>query len=96
MRTRLTRQPGQPGTKQLLAQYGAELICVRYRYDDLRGRRLKTVELVVELQVGYEESEVQRFVKAAGVWWNATRKVWELRYDKVEALELTERLVPRE
>ena len=77
MRTRLTRQPGQPGTKQLLAQYGAQLICVWYRYDESRGRRLKTVELVVEetpytpaqekyqpqsvveVQVGYEESEAQ-------------------------------------
>jgi hypothetical protein len=26
MRTRLTRQPGQPGTKQLVAEYGAKLV----------------------------------------------------------------------
>ncbi len=25
-------EPGQKGTKQLLAQYGDRLICVRYRY----------------------------------------------------------------
>ena len=48
MRTRLIRQPGQPGTKRLVEQYGAELVCVRYRYDDQRGKRYKTIELIVE------------------------------------------------
>jgi len=33
--------------KQLLAQYGDRLLCVRYRYDAQRKKRLKTVELVV-------------------------------------------------
>ena len=47
MRTRLHLKPGQKGTKQLLAQYGDRLICVRYRYDPERTKRLKTVELVV-------------------------------------------------
>jgi len=41
-------KPGQPGTRQLLAQYGQRLFCVRYRYDTQTGKRLKTVELVVE------------------------------------------------
>jgi hypothetical protein len=40
-------KPGQKGTKQLLAQYGDRLICVRYRYDAQRKKRFKTVELVV-------------------------------------------------
>jgi hypothetical protein len=40
-------RPGQKGTKQLLAQYGDRLICVRYRYDARRKKRLKTVELLV-------------------------------------------------
>jgi hypothetical protein len=48
MRTQATLQPGQKGTKKLLAQYGERLVCVRYRYDATRQRRLKTVELVVE------------------------------------------------
>ena len=34
MRTRLTLKPGQRGTKQLVAEYGDRLVCVRYRYDD--------------------------------------------------------------
>ena len=44
---RLHLKPGQKGTKQLLAQYGDRLICVRYRYDVQRKKRLKTVELLV-------------------------------------------------
>lgn len=47
MRIRLHLKPGQKGTKQLLAQYGDRLICVRHRYDAQRRKRFKTVELVV-------------------------------------------------
>ena len=43
-----TRRPGQPGTKALLRQHGERLVCVRYYYDEAKGRRLKTVELVIE------------------------------------------------
>lgn len=48
MRTLKTISPGQKGTKRLLAQYGASLVCVRYRYDRRQRRRCKTVELIVE------------------------------------------------
>lgn len=48
METRLTLRPGQRGTKKLLARYGERLLRVRYRYDAENGRRLKTVELIVE------------------------------------------------
>ena len=47
MRTRLHLKPGQKGTKQLLAQYGDSLVCVRDRYDAQRKKRFKTVELIV-------------------------------------------------
>lgn len=47
MRTQGTLQPRQKGTKQLLAQYGEQLVCARYRYDATRQRWLKAVELVV-------------------------------------------------
>src|SRR5438105_6749979 len=46
MRTSLHLKPGQKGTKQLLAQYGDRLVCVRYRYDAQRKKRRKTVELI--------------------------------------------------
>lgn len=48
MRTRLTLRPGQRGTRRLCDEYGDRLVCVRYRYDEARGVRLKTVELVVD------------------------------------------------
>ncbi len=48
MRTTKTLKPGQDGTKKLLARFGRDLLCVRYRYDEARREHLKTVELVVE------------------------------------------------
>ena len=48
MKTRLTLKPGQNGTKKLLHKYGGLLVAVRYRYDEARRLRFKTVELVVE------------------------------------------------
>jgi hypothetical protein len=47
MRTRLTLAPGKKGAKKLLAQYGDQLVCVRYRYDAQKRRRYKTVELIL-------------------------------------------------
>ena len=48
MRTRLTLQPDQDGAKQLRERYGERLVCVRYRYDEARKERWKTVELIIE------------------------------------------------
>ena len=48
MRTLLTRRAGEPGTKRLREEWGEDLVCVRYRYDEARMERLKTVEIVIE------------------------------------------------
>ena len=48
MKTQTHLKPGQKGTKRLVEKYGDSLLCVRYRYDEIRGIRLKTVEIVVE------------------------------------------------
>lgn len=48
MRTRLKLKPGQAGTKKLLMKYGDQLVCVRYRYDERRKKRYKTVEVIVD------------------------------------------------
>jgi hypothetical protein len=45
-------KPGQKGTKRLVDKYGDSLICVRYRYDEQRGLRLKTAEIIVEAKPG--------------------------------------------
>lgn len=48
MQTRLTLKPGQKGTKKLLQRYGDRLVYVRYRYDEQKKKRYKTVELIEE------------------------------------------------
>ncbi len=48
MLTRLKLLPGQRGTKKLIQTYGDQLVCVRYRYDEERKKRYKTVELIVD------------------------------------------------
>lgn len=48
MKSRLNLKPGQKGTKALVEKYGKSLLYVRYRYDEIRGVRLKTVEIIVE------------------------------------------------
>lgn len=48
LRTRLSLRPGERGTRKLHARYGDRLVCVRYRYDEATGRRIKTVELIVD------------------------------------------------
>jgi hypothetical protein len=50
-------------------------------------------ERIVAVQVAYGETDVRQQVKAAGGRWNSVQKVWELRYDQVLRLGLTERLV---
>ena len=34
----------------MLKQYGDQLVCVRYRYDKARQKRLKTIEIIVDEQ----------------------------------------------
>src|SRR5690349_12143694 len=53
MRIGLNIKPGRSGTKKLVAQYGERLICVRYRYDEKKKKRFKTVELIIE-EVAWE------------------------------------------
>jgi len=74
MRIRLTLHPEQHGAKQLHAQYGDRLVCVRYRYDEQRHKRYKTVELIVEEKAwapavpsGAEEKLVRIRIAAAEV-----------------------------
>jgi hypothetical protein len=101
-------KPGQRGTKRLVAEHGDRLVCVRYRYDAARKKRIKTVELVVAeadwrprfapdeivaVRVAFSEVAIRRRVKQAGGAWNPDRAVWHLRYDRVVALGLRRRIV---
>lgn len=48
MDVKATLLPGVNGTKSLLKEYGDQLVCVRYRYDELKQKRYKTAEIIVE------------------------------------------------
>ncbi|MEJ2616012.1 MAG: hypothetical protein P8Z35_13725 [Ignavibacteriaceae bacterium] len=51
MKIRRTILPGQPGAKRWKRKYGRNLICVRYRYDNKKNKKLTTVEIIVEEKV---------------------------------------------
>ena len=48
MIARLKLNPGQKGTKKLVAEHGDALVRVRYSYDEATSTRIKTVELIVD------------------------------------------------
>jgi hypothetical protein len=43
-------KPGQKGTMRLQEKYGDKLLCVRYRFDEIRGVKVKTVEIIVDVK----------------------------------------------
>jgi hypothetical protein len=56
MKSKRKLYPGESGTKRLVKKYGDKLICVRYRYDELKGKRYNTVELIEKESVWKTES----------------------------------------
>jgi hypothetical protein len=111
MQARSKLKPGQKGTRKLVELYGSRLVCVRYRYDEQRRKRFKTVELIggespwasppikldkfVAVRVELNEVELQRKVKLAGGKWFPQHKVWHLRYDQAVAPGLESRIEQR-
>jgi hypothetical protein len=105
MRTRLTLMPGANGTKKLVQKYGARLVCVRYRYDDVRGVRIKTVELIEEevpwfedgalylVKIPYEDATLRDLVKRAGARWDPVARLWKVTGAMVRRLHLESRVV---
>ena len=67
VRAQVTLQPGQKGTKKLRERYGDQLVCVRYRYDTARQRRLKTIELIVDEVPWRPERTTPRGAEMVGV-----------------------------
>jgi len=55
-------RPGVPGTKRLLAKYGDQLVCVRYRHDKQNQRRVTTIELIVDEGFYLPERNTSRFL----------------------------------
>jgi len=98
-------KPGQNGTKRLLARYGKALLCVRYRYDAVRGVRLKSVEIVVEekpacpiflLQDGdmvpIEVRYEEAELRKMRARWDPEQKLWMAPYRLVRGTELEARI----
>ena len=48
---------------------------------------------IVGLRVAFTDVAVRDRVKQAGGTWNPERRVWQLRYDRVDALGLKSRIV---
>ena len=48
---------------------------------------------IVKLRINYGEVDLGIKVKSFGAKWNRQSKVWELKYEAVKALGLTERIV---
>jgi len=48
MKTKLVLKPGQHGTIKWTGKYGDKLVAVRYRYDRVKHKKYKTIELIVE------------------------------------------------
>ena len=67
VRVQVTLQPGQKSTKKPHDQYGDQLVCVRYRYDEAQQRQLKTVELIVEETPWRPERAVRKGAEVVGV-----------------------------
>ena len=105
LKTRLTLTPGANGTKKLVERYGNRLVCVRYRYDPDRQRRLKTVELIEEestwmasraiylVKIRYDEAGLREKAKEAGSRWIRERKLWAMSGEAVRRLGLEDRVV---
>jgi hypothetical protein len=117
MKVGLTLQPGDRGTllrgcrsvtRKLVAIYGDNLVCVRYRYDATRNKRLKTVETIVEeipwtprpgnedpvfLKIQWNEKSLQTKIKNCQGRWNKNKKLWILPYGEAKKLDLLSRRV---
>jgi len=108
MKVKLKLNPGDRGTKKLVAQYGEKLVCVRYRYDEERGRRLKTIELIIEdipyrqvpakstkvsVKTQISEKELHQMIRNAGGRWDREKKVWKMTYGEAVKLGLRDRVV---
>jgi hypothetical protein len=98
-------RPGAKGTRRLLRVYGAQLLCVRYRYDERGRRRITTVELkvdeqpcrpkalaLVHVEIRYAEARLQELVKKTGATWDRARGLWRMRRSAAIKLGLGHRI----
>lgn len=94
--------PNAAEAKRLAARYGQSRVCVRYREDKRRGRRMTTIELIIDerplpppaaVRIAFDETELRRQVKAAGGIRESAQKLWQLPRSAVRKLKPEHRLV---
>lgn len=101
-------KPGQKGTRRLVEKYGDALLCVRYRYDEKRGIRLKTVEIIVDekldstprhkdedivpVLISFDEVALREQLRSMRARWNAQQKVWFVPYRLIRGTLLESRI----
>ena len=101
-------KPRQKGTMRLVEKYGKALLCVRYRYDEIRNVKLKTVEIIVDekpmqrprfkggdmvpVSVAFEETELRELLKKIRVRWEPQMKIWFAPYRLVRGTPLEDRI----
>jgi len=56
LKIKRTLLPSQPGTKALIEKFGKDLVCVRYRYDKERNKKITTAEIIVN-EVEWKRNE---------------------------------------
>jgi len=56
--TKKTVRAGQPGTQKWLRKCGNALVCVRYKYDAEKRRKIKTIDLVVSDEPRAQDSKM--------------------------------------
>ena len=94
--------PQAPGARRWAATYGSQLVCVRYRVDPQRQRRLTTVEIVVDeaptlnsvrvgVRVAWGEKDLGRAVRTGGGIWDANAKLWMMTLGQARSLGLVDR-----
>jgi hypothetical protein len=106
MKTKLSLKPGQKGTKRLVQQYGDRLLCIRYRYDEVRRKRYKTVELIVEeadwvptpfinvpIKIEYEEEALRTRARTFGGYWDKQTRCWYIPRKNLKKAGLEKRLI---
>ncbi len=94
-------KPGQKGTQRLVEEFGAALVCVRYRYDERADDNLTTAEIIVDrrprlkrryrdtdlvaVAVAYSEKGLREKLKAAGGRWDPEVKVWRVQFGAIRS-----------
>lgn len=111
-RSRITKKlsPDQEGTKWLRKRFGSALVCVRYRRDEVAGRRYTTVELLVDegpieprrttsadvlVFALKDEVELRRALMEHGGTWLPSRRAWKIPHRIATRLRLQHRIIPQ-